>query len=180
MDMKAIFKTTALCLALGGMGISYSALAVDARIKITGTVKASPCTVDAVGGDVNVDLGEVKAHTLTAGAGSDWESFSLDLSDCPVSTTDVTATFTGTAADESADLYKNAAANPAGAVQIEMVDGSTSGSNRRLGSGSDMTVLVDHSTNKASFPLKARAFSTNGGATPGSIEGVVQVALTYQ
>ena len=50
MDMKAIFKTTALCLALGGMGVSYSALAVDARIKITGTVKASPCTVDAVGG----------------------------------------------------------------------------------------------------------------------------------
>ncbi len=70
MDMKAIFKTTALCLALGGMGVSYSALAVDARIKITGTVKASPCTVDAVGGDVNVDLGEVKAHTLTAGAGA--------------------------------------------------------------------------------------------------------------
>ncbi|RDL19484.1 fimbrial protein [Serratia fonticola] len=179
MDMKAIFKTTALCLALGGMGISYSALAVDARIKITGTVKASPCTVDAVGGDVNVNLGEIKAHTLTAGAGSDWQSFSLDLSDCPVSTTNVTAAFTGTAADESTDLYKNEAANPAGAVQIEMVDGSSS-ANRRLGSGSDMTVAVDHSTNKASFPLKARAFSTNGGATPGSIEGVVQVALTYQ
>ncbi|MGF6193302.1 fimbrial protein, partial [Serratia sp. 2723] len=138
-----------------------------------------PCTVDAVGGDVNVDLGEIKAHTLTAGTGSDWESFSLDLSDCPVSTTNVIATFTGTAADESADLYKNAAANPAGAVQIEMVDGS-SGANRRLGSGSDMTVLVDHATNKATFPLKARAFSTNGGATPGGIEGVVQVALTYQ
>jgi minor fimbrial subunit len=180
MDMKAIFKTTALCLAISGMGISYSALAVDARIKITGTVKASPCTVDAVGGDVNVDLGEIKAHTLVAGAGSNFENFSLDLSDCPVSTTDVIATFTGTAADESADLYKNAAANPAGSVQIEMVDGSPSGANRRLGSGSDMKVLVDHATNKATFPLKARAFSTNGGATPGSIEGVVQVALTYQ
>ncbi|WP_411754880.1 fimbrial protein [Serratia sp. (in: enterobacteria)] len=180
MDMKAIFKTTALCLALGGMGVSYSALAVDARIKITGTVKASPCTVDAVGGDVNVDLKEIKAHTLTAGAGSPWEDFSLDLSDCPVSTTDVIATFTGTAADESADLYKNAAANPAGSVQIEMVDRSSPGVNRRLGSGSDMTVQVDHATNTATFPLRARAFSTHGGATPGSIEGVVQVALTYQ
>jgi minor fimbrial subunit len=60
-----------------------------------------------------------------------------------------------------------------------MVDGSSS-ANRRLGTGSDMTVAVDHSTSKASFPLKARAFSTKGGATPGSIEGVVQVALTYQ
>lgn len=180
MDMKAIFKTTALCLAISGMGISYSALAIDARIKITGTVKASPCTVDAVGGDVNVDLREIKAHTLTAGVGSNWEDFSLDLSDCPVSTTNVTATFTGTAADESADLYKNTAANPAASVQIEMVDGSTSGANRRLGNGSDMTVLVDHTTNKATFPMRARAFSTNGGVTPGSIEGIVQVALTYQ
>lgn len=179
MDIKAMFKTTALCLALGGMGISYSALAADARINITGTVTASPCTIDAVGGDVNVPLGEIKAHTLTAGVGSAWKDFSLDLSDCPVSTTDVTATFSGTQADEGTDLYKNTAADPAASVQVEMVDASVPG-DRRLGSGSNMTVLVDHTTNKATFPMKARAFSTLGGAAPGKTEAVVQVALTYK
>lgn len=184
MDMKTIFKMTTLCLALGGIGISHSVLAYDAKITIRGTVKASPCKIDAVGGDVNVDLdeaGEIKAHTLTAGKGSNWKDFSLDLSECPTSTTEVTAKFSGEPATESSELYKNiATTTPAGAVQIEMVESTSGGGVSRLGNNSTMKVLVDHKTNKATFPLKARVFSANGGVTPGSVEGVVQVEFTYK
>jgi minor fimbrial subunit len=175
MEKIATLKVAALCLALGGMAISHSALAYDIQFK--GTVKPSPCTVDAQGGTIQVPLGEVEAHTLTASKGSKWEDFSLDLIDCPVGTKKAVVTFSGES--EYGDLYKNiASADAAGAVQIEMVDATTA-ANLRLGSGSTRELLVDEQTRKATLPLRARMFSHDGGTTPGKVEGAVQVGLEY-
>ncbi len=178
MNFKKAFKNTALCLALAGMGASYSALAADATLNITGTIKASPCTVDAVGGNINVDLGtNIQAASLTAGLGSEWKQFVLHLKDCPTATTSVVAAFTGTPATESGatDTYLNT--GDAGNVQIELQDRTD---NSRKGNGSNMTAAVVAATHDATFPLQARAYSVNGGVTPGSVIGTVQVAFTYQ
>lgn len=180
MDLKALFKSTALCLALAGIGISSSALAVDATLKIHGTVKASPCTVEAddASGNYNVALGDnIQAASLTAGVGSEWKDVNLKLKDCPSSTTSVTAKFSGTPATEAGgtDLYKNT--GDAENVQIELQNKTAS---TRLGDNSTMSVPVVGATNDAVFPLQARAYSVAGGAKPGTIIGTVQVAFTYQ
>lgn len=182
MDLKKVLKTSVLCAALAAAGFSTSALAADATLNITGTVKASPCTVEAddASGNYNVKLGDnIQAASLTAGVGSEWKEVNLKLKDCPSSTTSVVAQFTGTPATEAGgtDLYKNT--GDAGKVQIELQNKTD---NSRLGNTSTMTVPVvaAGANNEAIFPLQARAFSVEGGATPGTIVGTVQVAFTYQ
>ncbi|OMQ20392.1 fimbrial protein [Serratia oryzae] len=177
-NYKQVLKSTVLCMAVVSTGMSYSALAADnTTINITGTIKASPCTVDASAGNVvNVDLGtNIQAASLTAGKGSDWVPFALHLKDCPTSTTSVTAAFSGTQAAEEAGLYQNT--GDADKVQIELQNVATS---TRLGNNSTLVAPVLSTTKDATFSLRARAYSANGGVTPGSIVGTVQVAFTYQ
>ncbi|WP_337261282.1 MULTISPECIES: fimbrial protein [unclassified Serratia (in: enterobacteria)] len=175
-----LLKKTMVCIAIMGLWSSYSALAADigsAQLNITGTVKASPCTVDSTDGqNVNVNLGtDIQATSLsTGGQGSTLIPFTLHLKDCPTSTSSVTATFSGVQADEDATLYKNT--GDATRVQIELQD--TAGNKK--GNGSTMTANVVSATSDASFLLRARAYTVNGGVTPGSIVGTVQVAFTYQ
>ncbi|MFZ1872059.1 MAG: fimbrial protein [Chania sp.] len=177
-NYKQILKNTVFCMAVVSMGMSYSVLAADnVDIKITGTIKASPCTVDASSGNVvNVDLGtDIKAATLTAAKGSDWVPFALHLKDCPTSTTSVTAAFSGTQAAEETGLYQNT--GDADKVQIELQNVATS---TRQGNNSTLVAPVLLATNDATFNLRARAYSSTGGVTPGSVVGTVQVAFTYQ
>ncbi|TQI81985.1 minor fimbrial subunit [Serratia fonticola] len=180
MDLKQVLKSSVLCAALAAAGISTSALAADATLNITGTIKASPCTVvaDDASGNVNVKLGDdIQAASLTPQKGSEWKPFDLKLKDCPDTTTAVVAAFTGTPATETGgeDLYKNT--GDATKVQIELQN-RTAGT--RLGNGSNMKVDVVGATNDATFPLQARAYSVEGGVTPGTVVGTVQVAFTYQ
>lgn len=174
-NYKQALRKALLCVAISSMGIGYSALAVD--LNITGTIKASPCTVDSADGQtVNVNLGtDIKAASLsTGGQGSTLVPFTLHLKDCPTSTSSVTATFSGVQADEDATLYKNT--GDATKVQIDLQDMS----GVRKGNGSTMTATVVQATSDASFPLQARAYTVKGGATPGSVVGTVQVSFTYQ
>ncbi|MHA7845543.1 fimbrial protein [Serratia sp. D1N4] len=174
-NYKQALKKTLLCMAVASIGVSYSALAVD--LKITGTVKASPCTVVAdSGNNINVDLGtDIQATTLTAQKGSPWKPVVVRLKDCPTTTTSITAAFSGTQADEETGLYKNA--GDADKVQIELQDVATG---VRKGNGSTLVAPVVLATNDATFNLQARAYSSTGGAAPGSVIGTVQVAFTYQ
>lgn len=174
MDMKAIFKASALCLALGGIGINGSVLANSVQLNITGTVKASPCEVESNNGKIEVPLGDIEAASMaSANSSSGFEPFDMRLKNCPVSTTKVTATFSGTPSDESVDMYKNT--GDAGSIQIELVD-----QNETLKLGSGMTMDAPVNATEAVFKLKARAYSLAGGVTPGSISGAVQVAFVYQ
>lgn len=173
---KLALKKTLLCLVVAGM--SYSVLAADTvNLKITGTIKASPCTVVAdSGGNINVPLGEnIQATSLTASRGSEWQPVTMHLTDCPTSTTSVTAAFSGTPADEETGLYKNT--GDAGNVQIELQNAVL---NQRVGDGDTMIAPVVSATSDATFNLRARAYSSIGNVTPGSVIGTVQVAFTYQ
>lgn len=188
MSVKQIFKKTALCFAVSGMMTSYSALAAPAllsttQLNINGTVVASACNIDTNSKTVNVDLGKgttIEASTLAdRGNYTDWAEFELKLTNCPATTTAIIATFSGTPAAESVDLYKND--GDAEFVQIDLQTRPTAGSvGKPLGNGATHEELVNHTTNDATFLLQARAFTTQGGVIPGSITGGVSVGFTYR
>ncbi|MNG71212.1 S-fimbrial adhesin protein SfaS precursor [compost metagenome] len=147
-----------------------------AKLQITGTIKAAPCVVDGANSNIQVNLGDnISAAILgRAGSGSEWIEFPLTLKNCPTTTTSATATFSGSEAEEGADLYKSVGTSRR--VQIELQ--SQSGAN--LGNNKSMAQLVNPLTHEATFNLRARAYSVNGGATPGSIDGVLQIAFVYE
>lgn len=155
-------------------GISHFVLA-DTQLNIRGVVQASPCAV--TGGsdsEIDVELGNIQAVTLAAPSSfSAWVPFDLKLEDCPISTTLVTATFNGAPAREDATLYANS--GDATNVQIELASLTDS---TRLGNGQQLTQAVANTT--STYKLKARAYSSAGGATSGTIVGSVLVTFTYQ
>ncbi|CAM4299036.1 fimbrial protein [Serratia silvae] len=177
MDINKLFKTTALCLALGGMGISGAALANQATLHITGTVKASPCVIDTDDANKTVPLGDIQASNLFAdNSHSGWADFTITLKDCPAATNRVVATFSGTPADENPNMYKND--GDADSVQIELVDKAET---LKLGKGATMKVEVGAITPKqAIYNLRARAYSTAGNVTPGSISAAVTIGFVYE
>ena len=144
--------------------------AADVTITVNGKVVAKPCTVSTV--NATVDLGDLYTFSLvSAGSSSPWHSVALNLSNCPVGTSRVTASFSGTA--DATGYYKNQ--GTAGNIQLELQDdGGTT-----LNNGATKAVQVDDSTQSARFPLQVRALTVNGGATQGTIQAVISVTYTY-
>jgi minor fimbrial subunit len=99
---------------LAAMLAAFPALqAADVTITVNGKVVAKPCTVSTV--NATVDLGDLYTFSLvSAGAASAWHSVALDLSNCPVGTSRVTASFSGTA--DATGYYKNQ--GTAGNIQL--------------------------------------------------------------
>lgn len=152
------------------------AVAMAAKLQITGNIKAAPCIVDGANSNIQVNLGDTISAATLAGSGSasEWIEFPITLKNCPATTTSATATFTGSVAEESGALYKNNGTSSR--VQIEL-------QNQRgvnLGNNKSMVQLVNQFTHEAKFDLRARAYSTYGGATPGSIDGVLQISFIYE
>lgn len=144
--------------------------AADVTITVNGKVVAKPCTVSTT--NASVELGELSTFSLvSAGSASSWQSTALDLNNCPVGTSRVTASFSGTT--DATGYYKNQ--GTAGNIQLELQD---EGGNT-LNTGATKTVQVDASTQSTRFPLKVRALTVNGGATQGTIQAVINVTYTY-
>lgn len=145
-------------------------LAADVTITVNGKVVAKPCTVSTT--NATVELGDLYTFSLiSAGSASAWHTVALELSNCPVGTSRVTASFSGTA--DSTGYYKNQGS--AGNIQLELQDGS----GNRLNTGATKYVQVDEATQTTRFPLQVRAISVNGGATQGTIQSVINVIYTY-
>lgn len=90
-------------------------------------------------------------------AASAWDDVALELTNCPVGTSRVTASFSGAA--DSTGYYKNQ--GTAQNIQLELQDDS----GNTLNTGATKTVQVDDSSQSAHFPLQVRALTVNGGAT---------------
>lgn len=121
-------------LLAGLLTASASLRAADVTLTVNGKVVARPCTVSTV--NATVELGDLYTFSLIgAGSASAWHSVALDLSNCPVGTSRVKATFSGTA--DSTGYYKNQ--GTAGNIQLELQneDGTT------LNNGSSQSVQVD-------------------------------------
>lgn len=168
-------KAPALLLGLAAVIASHSAIA-DTQLNITGTIKASPCTINVPTGGVNVDLGQsIEASSLiTAGSATAWKPIAIEVNSCPATTTSATMTLNGTPDTTETQMYKNTGS--ATEVQIEL----QSAAGASLGNGSTMVQDIDSKTNGTTFNMQARAYSSAGKATPGDINGVVQLSFVYQ
>ena len=176
--MNAKLTTLAIIAAL----FSVSSYASDpVTINVTGKVVASPCTFDTSSSTLNIDLGEKGADNL-ANAYSQFDAkyFDLVMKDCPVGTTKVTATFSGTDATDATlgKAFKNTGTATNMIVQIKTPPGyweSTS-----LGNGSTLTSDVDATAKTAKFSLVARAITPTGSVSPGTVSASIVVNFTYQ
>ena len=167
--MKTIYSgvlCAMLCLA------AEAVQAADVTITINGQVVAEPCTITTT--TANVSLGTLSTSNLqSAGSVSDWKTVALELTDCPVGTSSVTATFTGTS-DSTGTYFLNQ--GTAGNIAVQLAD--SSGNN--ITNGGTLTSAVSDSTLATTFNLEVRAVSSAGSATQGSIQSVVDVTYTWQ
>uniref|UniRef100_UPI001F5B4EF4 fimbrial protein n=1 Tax=Pseudomonas sp. TH34 TaxID=2796399 RepID=UPI001F5B4EF4 len=143
--------------------------AADVNIIVNGRVVAQPCTVLA---PPVVDLGDQFATDYSqAGSRSGWYPVTLSLTNCPVGTSGITATFTGPADDTGYYQNQGDALN----LQLELQDAN--GNN--LNNGNSSTVQVNESTQAATLSLRVRALSVKGNAQQGSIQASINVTYTY-
>ena len=115
------------------------------------------------------------ADLNAANSASDWVPFNVTLQDCPPGTTSVTATFHGT--PDPADpetLYLNTGDAENVGVQLETQAGAA------CGNGKTSTLDIASAVGgKPTWTLQTRAYSKAGGVTPGLINAVVTMSLTY-
>lgn len=163
--MMAVMVATAM---------SFSTYAAGTNINITGKVVASPCIVNGGNTDLDVTLDDIPADTMqTAGTSSAEKPFTLALTNCPLGTSNVIATFTGTSDPVAgANYYRNT--GTATNIAVALVQASTG---NLKGSGTTITQGV--SGGNATFALKAKTYTSVGGVTPGTVRATVVASMTY-
>lgn len=146
-------------------------------LNISGTVVAAACTVDAGSKNQTVTFEQARAADYTrAGATGEWQDFSLTLSSCPTSTTQVTATFNGDTDHDDPTKFANSQGDATGmAMQIMTRDHAT-----EISPAGTLAVNVDGATRKAQFPLSARLYTPTGAVRAGEFNTTVQFTFTYQ
>lgn len=150
--------------------LSATVKADDVTITVNGRVVAKPCTISTP--TATVELGDLYTFSLVqAGASSAWHDVVLSLTNCPVGTSKVTATFSGTA--DATGYYANQGTARNLQLQLQDNGGAT------LNNGANKTVQVDAGSQGASFPLQVRAITVNGGTTQGTIQAVINVTYTW-
>lgn len=150
------------------------AQASDVTITVNGRVIAKPCTVSTT--DILVDFGNLAAYDfISPQSSSAWKSFNLQLTNCPVGTSRVTTTFSGT--PSNINYFANlATADAASNIQIELQDSS----NTIVKNGSSQYLTVNDSNKSINVPMRVRLVSLNGGATQGAIQSEITVTYQYQ
>lgn len=147
-------------------------------IDIKGKVVASPCTtINGGTATIPVSLGDdIQASSLaTPGSGSTLVKFEFPITGCPAGTTNVKATFSGTADSVDNTLWKNTATSAAPNTAVELSDQTTS---TKLSNGSVLNAAITGGS--ATYKLQARAYSVQGSVKPGDIESLVVMSFEYQ
>lgn len=146
-------------------------------LSISGNIKAAPCQVSSDSVTKTIDL--TSGHFVTApsmnsaGATTPWVTFDLSVEQCPAGTTHVTVLFNGTADSEhSDDMYRNVGTASPVAIQLQASDGQP------LGDGKLLTAEITNQ--RYTWNLRARIYSERGRVTPGTINSVITVSMTYQ
>lgn len=157
--------------------ISFSSMAADTvNINVTGTIVASPCVINGGSANLNVDLGSaIQASALSsAGSTSSPVSFTLPITACPVGTSSVLVSFSGTP-DPVAGTSYYASTGTATNVAVGLYQASNG---NLLGNGSSVTQTVQ-SDRTASLALQAKAYSASGSVMPGTINSVIVATMQY-
>lgn len=173
--MKTVKISAISAVIMGSLLASTCAKADPVTLNITGNVVASPCQINSDSVTKAIDLGQnIQASSLqTAGSSSSWVNFDINIDTCPAGTTQVIMTMHGTAdALSTGDLYQSTGAATNLGVQLQSQAGD------QLGDGKSITGNI--ASNAYTYKLRARAYSTNGGVTPGTISSVVTATFVYQ
>ena len=146
-------------------------------LNIKGNVKAAPGQVssDSITKTVDLTAGSpVTASSMyTAGSTTPWVSFDFSIEHCPEGTTGVMIQFNGNADDmHRDDMYRNLGTATPVAIQLQAADG------RPLGDGQVLTSEIV--AQRYTWNLRARLYSEQGQVSPGTIDSVVTVSLSYQ
>lgn len=177
MNTKSIVFILLYSAALFNFNIPLAALAEsngDSELNISGKVVAPSCTIapDTVNG--NVDLGEVLSERLqSAGSFSAWSQFSLNLTECPATTTEVVVYLLRGQDPDYPVYFKNTGSSKH--VAIEVADDTGS----RISNGSVRNMAVD-SQQQAKMVLKGRMISPQGKAISGSVSSLMELAFGYK
>ena len=143
----------------------------DVTITVLGRVVAKPCTIETLNADVM--LGTLSTAALaTSGAASAWQNVHLNLTNCPVGTSRVTANFSGTE-DASREHFKNLGSAQNLALQLADSKGEN------IPNGGSLTVDVNDASQSASFVLQVRAITPSGNTTQGTIQSTINVTYTW-
>ncbi|EHN8807261.1 type 1 fimbrial protein [Enterobacter roggenkampii] len=157
--------------------ISFSSMAVDtANINVTGTIVASPCVINGGSANLNVDLGStIQASALaSAGATSSPVAFTLPITACPIGTSTVQVTFSGTPDPVAgANYYKSTGTATNVAVGLYQASNGN-----LLGNGTSVTQTVQ-GDRTASLAMQAKAYSSAGSVMPGTINSVIVATMQY-
>lgn len=156
--------------------------AMAANVNITGKVIAATCSVStSLTSGQQVDLGTLgRTKFQFANDAGEWQSFSLQLNNCPEGTKRSTVTFTGTPDDNDATLFANTEPETSAAKNIAIEMAKDADRSVVLSNNSTMTVDVDTASKSATFPLAARMYTSVGGVQPGNVTSTVLVNFTYQ
>lgn len=154
---------------------SLSCQAADTNLGVSATVVAASCSV-GTSANQDVNLGSFYTNALNApGSSTDWANFTVDLSNCPVTTRSVSMTLSGTA-EGATQYFKNTGGDSTN-VAIEIA--SQQAGSATIGPGDTVSAAVVQATHQASFPLHARMISPAGGATSGTVSGSVELTFAY-
>lgn len=165
-------------------GIPFYGQAAGVQIAVKGTVVGSTCTVSNSNAGNAIDLGNVGVAVLgSSNSAWIWNPFSITLETCPTNMTQAVITFSGQPDPNNGEYFINTAAVTDGspdvasnvAIQIQEQQDSTTISN-----GGTMKALINKSTHKGQFDLKARMISPKGRATPGKVAGHIEFTIEYQ
>ncbi|WP_272513603.1 fimbrial protein [Providencia sp. PROV215] len=170
--MKIISKNLLLLSNLIFSGNSFAASTVT--LNFTGNIRAATCNITG-GNNIDIDLKNISADVFrNASSGSNWNTFNISLNNCSSFINQVKLTFTGTAdTADVASLYKNQGTAKNLAVQLQNGNGTTALGNQKV-----LQVPTNGQAN-INIPLRTRAFSSLGNATPGTISANITATITY-
>lgn len=141
------------------------------------SIEAAACDVEINGGAgdqdvIYVQLGDIPSTELSKpGDATEWKNFSIDLKNCPETTEKYTAKFDGNAATADGTKYQNDGT----ATQVQLELQSQGGDVL----DDDSTLDGDIVNSAATLKLRARAYSSEGGATGGGVHTAIQLTFTY-
>lgn len=147
----------------------------DSHVNINANIVASTCKIAATSVNQTVDLGKGRIADLTQkNEATEWQEFAVELTDCPESVTEVTATISGTPDTVASEYYRNTGS--AGGVAIDVMDIS---GNEQLSNGKTLTTSVGINQN-ALLKMKGRIISLAGNTTSGSVAAAVELNFDYR
>jgi len=85
--------------------VSTGAQAHAGRVYVTGSITDNTCTLSPDSETITVGMGSVSNRQFyQAGAGADWQSFTINLENCGSTASGVTVSFSGAADSQNPDL----------------------------------------------------------------------------